>query len=86
MARLPGIQVAEQPKTVVPEPDTGAGGFFDKMKRMKVEMQLQVRKTLNTWLYLSHCCSGGAGQCRLSSHVGCPFFNVLLVKKHVTMK
>jgi hypothetical protein len=42
MARLPGVQVAEQPKAAAPEPDTGANGFFDKMKRMKMDRQLQV--------------------------------------------
>jgi hypothetical protein len=43
MARLPGIQVAEQPKAAEPEPNTGSDGFFAKMKRMKMERQ-QVRR------------------------------------------
>ena len=63
MARLPGVQVAEQPKATAPEPDTGNDGFFNKIKRMKMERQVQVRLYINCAVILTHHCrSGAAGQ------------------------
>jgi hypothetical protein len=61
MARLPGVQVAEQPKAAAPEPDTATDGFFNKMKRMKMERKLQV-EDLHTLRGYHDCCSGAAGQ------------------------
>jgi len=55
MARLPGVQVAEQLKAAAPGPDTATDGFFNKMKRMKMERKLEV-EDLHTLRGYNDCC------------------------------